>query len=593
MILKKTVNIARKSYSSRLKKLSDSLGELDVRIKEHLCEMKDLHKALDMHKDIKHEVDITPELKRRICVLSNQIDPLSREYDITLMTKKKFEQNLKALTSEGFKDITYLLPTLCIFGFEVEPDYVYLLLTGIRKNAREKQPRGALIDELETVLLQYEREIDKCFDKNYRIYNNKVESLYELLVNYTKEVFFDERFQFRDTLDYGLLLDTLSLSYTFYIIEQNTGIKLNSNYFEEIYKKMQVMRSRGYSMSATIIRLIEEYSIQNYSVRINPGMNEKKCTDVNLSDFISERGITRLCNREVFDEALQSSNISGGQKNFYADLMDGTTEFVEKMRYKKRCAKLRRELFTPEEEELYMHVYHASKTSLTGAFIEKIEAIVSEAMDEFEPLMEELRTHFDDGMSNEEVLSIARVSEDGEVEGILENMAILFDMIREDLKPWTKNLQLYASNAGEMNKTVCFMESIKNEDEEEEAIPAPLKNIISLDREKTSMLYNQLKQLLSQNTQGDRLLKKSTPYPVYIKGREVKIFYTVIEGVVVIIDMCEATGEEYKRVVETVRSDAFKSFIQGSLKSDVNVRLAFDIIYEQIEMDSKRKRFTY
>ena len=438
--------------------------------------------------------------------------------------KRKYQTLIDGLSFDGIHKVTYGLPLLTISCFGRNLSYPYLMITGIKTNAQLKSQNDELFKNGESALFLKEIELAQYIDDNYRINIDEVEKFIDCYKEYIEAFYHNKNHSYERRLEE--IMDKILLPMALYVIYTETGLeKINDIAYSDIclrYKAYQVINKMtpGEAIKYLVDSLIKLIEIRKDEEALNSTPNVE---EIFLNEYFDGEIVIKPCNLEIFKSLLDGLEFTDNEKEYYFGLMEAYWREVAQEEYNNRIEKARSELLSSKKIELYNLGRLRSDCS---SIIDDIDALIEMSLDEMP----------------------------------MENSAILLRELEEQMRKLEDFLN-YRREVVEDRDLVYFMEEIPNESGENIRIPRILRSILSNKNKHLFPTRLLLRNLLNGNTTKDRALKtENLPCKIWINGRNFKLFYTIIEGVVVVIDgLSEEQG--YSSVIDLVRSEAFIDFM--------------------------------
>ncbi len=464
---------------------------------------------------------------------------------------------LENLTEEGFKGVTYSLPFYILSNFGYDLGYSYLLVSGIKKNAQCKTLEDSLMDEFEISLLESEMRLSKYIEDDLSINTNYITEFISDLISYIhlyydgKKWLLDQKdFDFQDTID------SIVINMGIYIIYAKTGHELvtkERKFFCSIYVAcLRANFTEGGAIRFACQKLIglikdkQEEAILAQERKSTVAVPEEKYCEA--FEYIQDGVVTKVCDLDRFKAMLDDSNLSDDKKREYISQMVNLKNSLAQKEFE-RCMKEQRErLLSPRELHLYTLAWTSEETSKDAKYIDDVIEMMLDASseDELALLMEELFEPF------------AHLSEVFEAEKI-----------------------------GDVPKVMFLTEAVPCEEGYVES-PKILNSIVKVMKGELKQIALPLKKLFDGSTHGDREFKcDNLPCRICYKGKDYKVFYTVINEVVVILDVFKGS-DSFARMKNLVSKADFTNRIASIRKflaegNVPNEKIYIDMIERELE----------
>ncbi len=343
-------------------------------------------------------------------------------------------------------------------------------------------------------------------------------------------------------------------------------------------------------------------SIVYHGVEEEPEKAVEESTErESIFDYMEGGRIARLCEAGKFEQLLSQSCLTTKEKLAYANEMKSLCEQVQEERHARKAAQYRSNTFSREEAELYdMFIGSMNGIAASEKAIANIDKLVDTLMGELDPYVDKLAEVYGEDVGDKELYEMAKNDENSRE--VVQDIDLIVEMVKEELASQFDTLRRLAGprmeNAQEETRVVYFTTNISDSTGEVISLPRILTSLLASDRTLYDQAYIGLRLLFDGMMREDKAMNRKLPYPVYIKGRDFKIFYTIVDGTVVVIDGMESNGDEYKRVGEVVKSAEFKEFI-STLKRHIatgnrpNARNYTSLILNELESGKSFKKKMY
>ncbi len=516
-------------------------------------DLKRLLKILDVAKNMPAHIG-RKEAIGKLNSLLNSSMPLnfSKEQVILYIQKKKLfiekkilkvETILSALTKEGLTNTTYELPILGISASGIDPDYSYLMISGIKINGKSSKDDYIIRDEIEEIYIALEKKMAELIEEDYSVALENIEAfinLYrEYLYTFLKELetYNDSFKEPADLISYRLVN---MISYFIYckkgvIFDQSTIANLdlvminaiNENRPLEINRLLQVHCKKYLDLKD------KETAPSEQPVK-DTVITPKQIIENPIEEYLVNRVVAVPCDEDKFIELLAHSPYTEEQKK----------EFLAQLR------NLQNRL---------------TKESFVKAFNEQKEKMLSS---EEITLIESMRTDFDAKEILEDIdalieLSLGETDED--------NMGLIEDELREKMSLLTEIADYKTSKNFQGNETknsdpkVLFHSTLEKDAEGKKMVPKLLSTVLQLPVSSRKRVVSQLEKTIKSPRSGETpLIGKKIPYIIYFKVNEYKVFYTIVKDYIVIIDCI--VGQNFKDIQNIAVSQDFKDFMTSLSK---------------------------
>lgn len=491
---------------------------------------------------------------------------------------KKLETVKNAITTSGFKTVTFGLPFFPLTIFSGSFAYSYLLLSGIKRNAKEKDTSSPLFDDTERDLFFFETKMADLIDDDYRVDMANMAKFLDLLKEYL-QVYFVGLYSNIGTIEpgsevesrlysldkhYQTQSDVVLTDMMLYMVYTNLGIDLRdtpTTVLSSRYVSYLIIHySDGEAMSRTATELIEDYRMEEKAraeskeAEVRKGSQDKNLNNdtasakkkrvetmetessieekpKTLSDYVQNGLVYRTCDIDKFLDLLEASGYSDEKKT---DLLDQMQKLIDKEsydRYIKCLNRYRSALLSEEKEKLY---HRAKSTPSTSGLIDEIDATI------------ELMFESKDPEETKELTS--------NLHSLFESLTFCFG------ESSSKNEQ------SDAQKVAYITSLVLADDGSLKSIPKLLLGINSFPKDSYKALFGTFNKLLNGYISGDQeVYVQGLPCRIWLKGKDSHaIAYTVIKDTVIIIDVIEGI-EPTKKLLSILKGDDFKNQI-GELK---------------------------
>lgn len=466
------------------------------------------------------------------------------------------------LSKDGFTGVTHLLPIFALScSDETDPSFSFLLVSGIKKNGETKKEDDPLMDQLEKNLLNYERRMAAFIDDKYRIDRRQITSFIGILQAYIE--FFNKRMSVKigDKDNNDVSLDKLFINMGLYIVYSWTGIMPSDIAIRLFREGYQNYVQEGFTPGGAVRKLVEEMIVGfEFAKKEISAKEEKKTPSVSkiktrypLYDYIDiDRGrVVRECDESEFERMLEESDLNRDQQNEYLAQMRNLKKRNAQRIYEERANICKKVLLDGDERSLYAK---AKELGIRG-YVDDVDSI-------FDLLIEYMADVLDfESALRGRIMDI----KDEEMREFLNIIDTSFESLRETL------VSREAKNE-EKPKVIYYLVDVKGEQ-----VPKLLTSVLADKKCDRKRIAIQLNKLLSSLTVGDRELEDDRlPCRVWYKGRDYKIYYAIVDGVTVVIDVSHKditnmlTGARFKEFLDRVKREvAVGNNIQALKYTDV------------------------
>lgn len=545
IVNKTTINIIRNSFKLYIE-------EYDKALEEVHREYVDLKNSSGIFLDKSYVDSLNKRLNIDVSRKSSKKDVLELLYNLERLVsfeREKTSTILSALTREGIKGVTYSLPFMLIQSYGREIGYAYLIVTGIKNNAKSKPSTGKLLDPIEEELRKLELIMGQIIRDDYSIDENYAGafivyfSLYlEQYYNYRKEkLTLDENF------DFDKMFNIMTLNMSCYIVESNVGRMLSEEEQKTHLLLQQQYATSKERLAEAITRACKESVISlRKKDRLSASMNKARSTKEEVipvfdavDEYIVDGVVSKECDLDEFERLLSESRYSSNRRLELLNQMRNLKNKRLQGELDRKLALRREALFSKEEMQLYL----AGKENVACNYTVK-------DIDEFiEMTLED---------SSEEDLEIIHLQLDEYFEIL---RAMLTPVVKED-KP-------------QIPKIVFFKDRKINDEGEVVETPVILKNIIASQKGSYKQVNIQLSKLMEGMTVGDKeLCGNRASFRVWFKGRDFKTFYTKIGDLIIVIDGMKG-DDAFGRINATVIGRDFIDFMKG-IRDDIQKGMPID-----------------
>lgn len=571
---KKTINLIKNSLKGMISTNNDRLEELKRELYNYITRDVIREDFIAFLRDnYGSPIKYTADEKAVICAAYDCNCEIEKENKILELMNKN-------LGKEGFIDKVYSLPFFAVrFTFKYVA-VVFLILTGIKMNATKKSNFDSLMDDMERDLWSLESRMAKYIKDDFTIDTAHLVEFLDLMQEYL--VIFKKRNTFYELSDTNMdeAIESFLATTLDYVLFCEDAYEKDVDELEDKFRKSRIQNSDK-SSGEVLKDIYEEYIEKMPKPTIDTASTEDFENKESLDDYVKDGQIIKLCrNLESFRSLLETSSWPKRVQEYYSTQMGNLIDISNETAYRNKIREYRNKILSEEDRSLYELL---SGSNLIGRpyikdglarIDEYVEMLVQECTIQFAYIREELGETVL-GIDDETLYQIAKNYDS--LSRFIHYIEEAVDLIKEDICTILRQLWVKKSASSkdivQAPQVVYYADSYENADGRREFIvPRFLRRVLE-DRDNSSILKIQLESIMEGQISDDRELRKRLPYQVFVKGREVKIFYTYVDGVIVIIDAqgingcspvdnLKSEGGEYTQVMELVRSENFKVFIE-------------------------------
>lgn len=433
----------------------------------------------------------------------------------------KIEGTLNAISTKGFTSVTHRLPLICTTTVTYNVGYHRLILSGIRLNAKEKNVDDKNMSEEEIKTFHLEQELAKYINDDLSMDFANLSRVLELLEEYFELYIKSEL----DSERKGIIINAL-LSFGSYVYYCKTGKLFDFNDRRIIIKRINAHIDSGLTVSQAVYTYFRQ-CLNEVEMTVQESSTKIKEEDP-ISKYMKGNVVAIPCDLDKFEELLNSTDLPSNRKmELYAQMRNLLNRIFETEKAHKMRATIE-EYLTVEDIEIYDR---AKKVPYAQSQIANINAT-----------LEMLTGDLDE--TDKEYL----------IDDIISQINLLRTMLTSDREKNTEE---------EIPKLLYFTRDVVDSTGEKKSVAFIEDSIRELKKKDYKFVNQSLKKLLVHLTTNDRELKGSNlPCRIWYKGRDIKMFYTVIDGVIIVIDIVQG-DEAYRRVNNLAKSKEFKAFIKG------------------------------
>ncbi len=459
-------------------------------------------------------------------------------------TAEIFRGLVAAISVDGMKKTTYSLPIVALFDKDDEFNYVYLIVTGIVRNVANREKEGLVEESFEAGLYEREKRLAPYIDEDYRLDKTFITEFVNLFMEDYIYHYFTKANLIKDaSYNYKEMQENILLGLILYLIYTHLGVRFEKDGRDAIRRYMESLIDKEEITFGGVARFTFEYVAREYELQSRkmkwtvvkeeaPKASEDN-TLCELGKYIQNGVVVEPCEDEAFEALLEGAGLSDNRIFEYKAQMKNLKARLARQEYARRMELCKESVFSSEERELYDKWKENPVCAKEIASIDSILELFMEASDEDRMLLlDELPDCF------EALLEIAN--------GIL----------MDDAK------------TSEQDKIVYYPVDVVMQDGSEAKIPRLLKSILEDKKCNRKQAWTELEKLRTGNTFGDREeYVKSGLSKIWCKGRGMRVYYTKVGGVVLVVDG-GMDGGAFKRTLKTIETADFASFVD-QLKADI------------------------
>lgn len=202
---------------------------------------------------------------------------------------------IESLSTEGFRKVTYRLPLYCISLFGAEPEYSYLLLSGIKLNSKEKKDADELMDDTERKLWEFEKQMGMLIEEDMNVKIENIEPFLECFANYLGDFYDWAKLDLNLDSDFDIekVYNSMIAVLAWYIFLGNTGKKFDKDNFANFYQLYidEVYYGERPRVEAAVyfIETMYEYYLEEQAFKngMRRALDGKPATNVNSKQGIN------------------------------------------------------------------------------------------------------------------------------------------------------------------------------------------------------------------------------------------------------------------------------------------------------------------
>ncbi len=449
---------------------------------------------------------------------------------------RDFKSLRNSISINGMMNIVHGLPRLHLTSGTSSIDMTFLMLSGIKTNAKKKNEVDCKKSDLK--YLELERKLALYIDDELKIRPEFLTEFMNLYCKYFKAFFKENKIDIKDKAGF---LGYVTMPIVIYTIYREKSAALSPNGLLYVEKAINMLLEKGFTLGGAVkmvVRKLLEIEDECLFIRTEQDEvktplrkevpKEEKIQSVKrenpLDRFMENGRVVASCPLDEFSKMLESLDLSDNLKSEYYAQMKNFNNRKSKEELESELARLRADYLFDGEIKLYNKAKLVPEASgiiddIDAAFLLLYEGVDPE---EKEILVEEIGTLFE---SLKEMLEPPRVKEENEV----------------------PDLVYY------LEESVINGETVKT--------PRILSTILSGNKNDNKAISIELSKLLKGNVSRDRELNGDFHYRVFYKGRDMRLFYLLIGGTVVVVDAFK--GEvAFKKAQKLITSTEFRNFVR-------------------------------
>lgn len=446
---------------------------------------------------------------------------------------------INSLGEDGIQKATYGLP---LFALSLNKSYIsnsYLVLQGIKINSRGKDINNPLYDNVDKKSYDLEKIMGEMITDDYRVDLNRLEEFFDIYCTYLVSYVTSKNlhnFEYSNKSIIGSKICTM-VAHIVYRVTGHLFTLQEEMSIVDFYTDDELLSFRmGPASSRACKQLIERYRKPEPSISVEFREPSKVITRELLEDgsnvitidisaiepYLENGVVTKICDLNIFEDLLEKTTLPVHSKMEYIAQMRNLINRTNIDLYNSKMQKCREEVLSLEELDLYNKGKNIPEAK---TIIESIDTIIE---------------MFVTGVTEEESL-----------------------MLKEELCPLFVELKrlmtLPEEKIIDVPKVLYFTEDVLVNGETIKT-PKVLKGIVALKKGLYKQILIQMNKLLGDLTAGDGILKgDNLPCQIWYNGKDIKVFYTSINGVTIIIDCLK--GDQYGDILKTVKSKEFIEFL--------------------------------
>lgn len=446
-----------------------------------------------------------------------------------IVYKKTIEKKLKSLvgslTREGFKTVTYGLPSIPLLCDDRGLALSFLIITGIKCNAEKKKKHHPLMDDVEKELFALEKELARYIDDKFLVAKENMIPFLKLYDEYmtcycVKEKLYSET----DVCYENKAINLIVMA--FYIVLCSTEYLLSDEDIEALLRLYNSYMDSHLVDKFEAISLACDYAFYEFGKndrRLEQEQNEREL----IYMYIKDGHVVAPCDLNRFKYLLSICDFSEEKKEKYLLEMKDCLAREEEIRAKKEKEDYKKSFMTDREWKLYNLAKCYKDMTKCVADIDAIidlYASLKEDDENRELLREELKTS-------------------------LQEIKRYFAFIEADREYESVSLVYYTTSLESANGEVH--------------IPNILRTMMKNISIPTVWIENELDELLRGETICDRKIRviDKVPYKILYKGRYFPIFYMMVGKTILILDV-GIEEDSHQKVAELARSEEFANFVR-------------------------------
>lgn len=519
--VKKGLYIASKPSREKIAELEKSISEFSLLISIMDAETMEDQKAQLLERIKERFPEVTD--------LQDALDKFNEQKESNKMYLREIDSLISGLSQNGFTRETHRV-IMTIFTINgIEPDYFYLVLSGIKKGIENRKENDPTFNNLDRLLFDYEKRLNEYIKEDMSIKLENLKEFLDLLKNYLMAFSDEVNIEVGEWKD---LMEDIFVGFGCYVYYCQTGKSITLCDYDLVYKRVKIHESNGKSfheaIELTIKKLVDDYFAAKTAAI--PKIAENPYTK-RILEFTENGVVARPYDIDDFRVLLEKTDLPSARKE---ELLAQMRNLLNRMKIEEIESKreaLLEEILTDEER----------KTLQVASYL----PFAKDELNEVESILRMLEDTIDE--EDREFLIAELHSE-------IETLKIMTMPPKEE------------AVEEEIPKLIYYTEKKTDSEGKEVDVPRFKTSLASIERVNYKQVSSNLNKLLSGLTVGDREVRGSNlPYHIWCKGKEVKVFYTIINGVVVVIDAIE--GETGFRVITNlVTSKEFQIFLKTTSK---------------------------
>ncbi len=450
---------------------------------------------------------------------------------------RDFKSLRSSISISGMMDVVYGLPRLRLMSVNSTIDATFLMLSGIKVNAQKKKEEACKQSDLK--YLELERSMALYIDDDLKIKPEFLTEFVNLYSKYLKTFFIEKEVDLKGEKRFR---GYVSLPIIVYTIYRERSVMLSFKGITEAASLFNTLLDSGFTVGGavrmTVRNLLQAKDESLFIIIVPDEEEEKEPVRVNkkertqtvrkespLDKYMENGRVVASCPLEEFSAILEQADLTDNLKHEYYAQMRNFNNRKSKEELESELARMRAEILFEEEVELYNR----------GKLVPEASGIIDDIDTAFLLLHE--------GVTPDEK------------DDLIEEINVLLESLGEMLAPQepkceeeeTPNLVYYLEENA-MNGEIVKM-------------PYLLSTIRRCRKDDNKTISLEITKLLKGNTVRDReLTGDEFPCRVFYKGKDMKLFYSLIGGTIVVIDAFKG-DTAFKKAKKVVTSASFRSFI--------------------------------